>query len=134
MLFGQQRGRHQHRDLLAGGGGDEGRAHRDFGLAEADVAADHAVHRLRAGQVADHRFDRGVLVGRFLEREGRRERLVHRAVDVEREARRARRRLAWISSSSAATSRTFSAALRLALSHCSPPSECSGAVSGEAPE
>ena len=43
-------------------------------------------------------------------------------------------RLAWISSSSAATSRTFSAALRLALAHCSPPSECSGAVSGEAPE
>ena len=43
-------------------------------------------------------------------------------------------RLAWISSSSAATSRTFSAALRLAFVHCSPPSECSGAVSGEAPE
>ncbi|KAG0735835.1 hypothetical protein G6F24_018578 [Rhizopus arrhizus] len=43
-------------------------------------------------------------------------------------------RRAWISSSSAATSRTFSAALRLALLHCSPPRECSGAVSADAPE
>ncbi len=33
------------------------------------------------GEVADHRFDRGVLVGRFLEREAAGERLVHRAVD-----------------------------------------------------
>ncbi|RZA21738.1 MAG: transcription-repair coupling factor, partial [Lysobacteraceae bacterium] len=48
--------------------GDEGGAHRHFGLAETDVAADHAVHRLRAAEVADHRFDRGVLVGGFLER------------------------------------------------------------------
>ena len=86
MLFGQQRGRHQHRDLLAGRGGDERGAHRDFGLAEADVAADHAVHRLRAGEVADHRFDRRMLVRCFLEREGRREWFVHRAVDIQRQA------------------------------------------------
>ena len=43
-------------------------------------------------------------------------------------------RLAWISSSSAATSRTFSAAFFFAFCHCSPPSECSGAVSSLAPE
>ena len=86
MLLGQQRGRHQHRDLLAAGRGDEGRAHRDFSLAEADIAADHAVHRLRGREVADHRFDRRVLVRGFLEREGGGERLVHRPVDVDRQA------------------------------------------------
>ena len=86
VLFGQQRGRHQHRDLLAAGGGDEGGAHRHFGLAEADIAADHAIHRLRGRQVADHRLDRGMLVGGFLEREGCREGLVHRPVDVDGQA------------------------------------------------
>src|SRR3546814_196007 len=87
MLFGQQRGRYQHRDLPARGGGDERGAYRNLGLAEADVAADHAIHRLRAGQVADHRLDRAVLVGRLLEREGGRERFVHRPVDVDRQPR-----------------------------------------------
>ncbi len=86
VLFGEQGGRHQHRDLLAGRGGDERGAHRDFGLAETDVAADHPVHRLRAGEVADHRFDRGVLVRGFLEREGRGERFVHHPVDIDRQA------------------------------------------------
>jgi hypothetical protein len=46
MLFGQQGGGHQHGDLLAGDGRNEGGAHGDFGLAEADVAAHHQVHRL----------------------------------------------------------------------------------------
>lgn len=57
---------------------------------------------------------------------------IARSMSIARPARAAR--LAWISSSSAATSRTFSAARFLALVHASPPSECSGAVSGEAPE
>lgn len=43
-------------------------------------------------------------------------------------------RRAWISSSSAATSRTFSAAFFLAFAQASPPSECNGAVSTDAPE
>ena len=81
MLLGQQGGGHQDRHLLARAGGRKGGAHRHLGLAEADVAADHAVHRLRGGQVAQHRFDGGVLVGGFLEREGGGERLVHRPVD-----------------------------------------------------
>ena len=48
VLLGEQRGRHEHRDLLAAGDGDERGAQRDLGLAEADVAADQAVHRLAA--------------------------------------------------------------------------------------
>ena len=69
VLLGKQRGRHQHRDLLAGDGGDEGRTHGNLGLAEADVAADDEVHRLRGRQLADHHLDRGMLVGGLLERE-----------------------------------------------------------------
>ena len=46
VLLGQDRGRHQHGDLLAGVDGLEGRADGDLGLAVADVAADQAVHRL----------------------------------------------------------------------------------------
>ena len=52
VLLGEQRRRHQHRDLLAVGERDERRAQRDLGLAEADVAADQPVHRLAARQVA----------------------------------------------------------------------------------
>ena len=68
MLLRQQRGRHQHRHLLAALHGDERRAQRHFGLAEADVAADHAVHRLARAHVLDDRLDRVHLVDRFLER------------------------------------------------------------------
>ena len=45
VLLGQQRGRHQHRDLLAGLDGLERGPDRHLGLAEADVAAEEAVHR-----------------------------------------------------------------------------------------
>ena len=76
MLFGQQRGRHQHRDLLALVDRHERRAQRDFGLAEADVAADQAVHRLALLQVVQHGGDGGELVGRFLERKRVAERFV----------------------------------------------------------
>ena len=69
VLLGQQRGRREYRDLLAVGHRDEGGAQRDFGLAEADVAADQPVHRLARAHVADHGIDRGELVGRFLEAE-----------------------------------------------------------------
>ncbi|MNM80765.1 hypothetical protein D3C81_927410 [compost metagenome] len=86
MLFGQQRGRHQHRHLLAAAGCGKGRTHGDFGLAEAHVAADHAVHWLAGLQVTQRRFDGGQLVGGFLERETRGERLVHGTVDIQRQA------------------------------------------------
>ena len=53
MLFGQDRGRHEHGHLIAAVDGLERRPHGDFGLAEADVAAQQAVHgpRLRACRV-----------------------------------------------------------------------------------
>ncbi|KAG1247797.1 hypothetical protein G6F68_014055 [Rhizopus microsporus] len=86
MLFGQQRGRHQHGHLLASAGGGEGGAHGHLGLAEADVAADHAVHRLAAGQGAQGGVDRGQLVRGLLERETGRERFVHRAVHLQCQA------------------------------------------------
>jgi hypothetical protein len=83
VLLGQQGGRHQHRDLLAGAGGDEGGAHRDLGLAEADVAADHAVHRLAAAEVAITASM--ARAGRAFPRTGSRgERFVHRPVDAAR--------------------------------------------------
>jgi hypothetical protein len=69
VLLGQQRGRAQDGDLLAVGHGDEGGAHGDLGLAEADVAADQAIHRLAGFHVLDHGIDGGLLVGRFLEAE-----------------------------------------------------------------
>ena len=76
VLLGQQRGRRQDRHLLAAVHRDEGGAQRHLGLAEADVAADQPVHRLRADHVLDHRVDRGALVGRLLEAEAGGEGLV----------------------------------------------------------
>ena len=71
VLLSEQRGRDQHGDLLAGLHCDECGAQRDLGLAEADVAADHAVHGLAGLEVAQHLLDRGRLIGGFLEREAR---------------------------------------------------------------
>ena len=62
MLARQQRGRADHRDLLARHGRDEGRAQRHLGLAEADIAADQPVHRLARRQVVEHVGDRLQLV------------------------------------------------------------------------
>jgi hypothetical protein len=46
---------------------DERRAQRDLGLAEAHVAADHAVHRPGGAQIVDHLADGGELVSGLLE-------------------------------------------------------------------
>ena len=62
VLLRQQRRRHEHRDLLAGLDRDERRAQRHFGLAEADVAAHDAIHRLAAGKIGDDLLDRLRLV------------------------------------------------------------------------
>ena len=70
VLFGQERRRHEHRDLLALHHGLEGRADRDLGLAEADVAADQAVHRLGLFHVLLDVVDRDELVAGLLMREG----------------------------------------------------------------
>ena len=58
VLLAEDRRGHQHGDLLAVHHGAEGGAHRDLGLAVADVAADEAVHRLRPLHVVQHVFDR----------------------------------------------------------------------------
>ena len=62
VLARQQRRRHHHRDLLAVDGGDEGRAQRHFGLAEADIAADQPVHRPAVAEILDGGVDGGELV------------------------------------------------------------------------
>ena len=73
MLFRQQRGRHQHRHLIAAHDRDEGGAQRDFGLAETDVAANQPVHRLACGHVGDHGLDGALLVRGFFKTEGLRQ-------------------------------------------------------------
>ena len=62
VLAGEQRRRRDHRDLHAGGRGDVGGAERHLGLAEADVAADQAVHRAARFHVAEHVGDGAQLV------------------------------------------------------------------------
>ena len=87
VLLGEQRRRHEHRDLEPRLHRDERRAQRDFGLAEADVAADDAVHGPRALEVCEHAVDRRLLVLGFLERELQYEPLVARFVELELGAR-----------------------------------------------
>jgi hypothetical protein len=70
MLTRQQRRRHHHRDLLARKRRDEGGAQRDLGLAEADIAADEAVHRPAGAKIVEHRIDcsaliLGLVIGKF---------------------------------------------------------------------
>ena len=65
----QQRRRYEHGDLITGLDGDECRAQCDLGLAEADVATDHAIHRARLGQVFHDVVDGARLVGRLVVRE-----------------------------------------------------------------
>jgi hypothetical protein len=86
VLLGEQRRRHEHRHLLARLHGHERRAHRDFRLAEADVAADDAIHRPLAREILQHLRDRVGLIGRLLEREAFGERSVFLLVDLERKA------------------------------------------------
>ncbi len=62
MLARQQRGRHHDRDLLAVERDGECRAQRYLGLAETDVAANQAIHRLAAVQIVQGRGDRAQLV------------------------------------------------------------------------
>jgi hypothetical protein len=69
MLLGQQGGRGQHRHLSPVLHRHEGGAHRHLGLAEADIAADHAIHGLAGTQIGDHRVNGRLLIGGFLERE-----------------------------------------------------------------
>ena len=70
VLLHEQRRRHQDGDLLAVLDGLERRAHRDLGLAVADVAADQPVHRHGPAHVGLDLLDRGQLVGGLVEGEG----------------------------------------------------------------
>ena len=68
MLLRQHGRRHEHGDLFAVHHGLERGANGDFGLAEADVAADQPVHRLRSFHVGFGFLNGAPLVGRFLVR------------------------------------------------------------------
>ncbi len=67
VLLGEEGGGHHHRHLMPLLDANEGRAHRDLGLAEADIATHDPVHRLFRGEVVDHGRDRALLVRGLLE-------------------------------------------------------------------
>ena len=69
MLLRQQGGRHQHSDLLAGVCRHEGSAHGHFGLAEANIATDQAVHGFFTDHVLEHSLNGRLLVRGFLKGE-----------------------------------------------------------------
>ena len=69
VLVGQYRRRHHHRHLLGVAAGFEGGADGHFGLAEAHVAADQAVHRERLLHIGLHVLRSLQLVGRVLVKE-----------------------------------------------------------------
>ena len=65
QVLERQHGRRREKgDLLAVDDGLERRAHRDFGLAVADIAAEQPIHRRRRFHVARDVGDRGLLVRR----------------------------------------------------------------------
>ena len=71
VLQGEHGGWHQHGDLSPRLEHGEGGAQRHLGLAVANIAHDHAVHRARSTQVTLRCLDGGELIGRFAIREGR---------------------------------------------------------------
>ena len=87
VLLREHRRRHEHQHLLAVDGDRERGAHRHLGLAEADVAADEPVHRMRRLEILHHRLDRRPLVLRLAVRELRLEALDPLVLDVVGDAR-----------------------------------------------
>jgi len=87
VLFGENGGRGEIGDLFAGQHRFEGGAHRDFGFAEADVAAEQTVHRTRRFHVFFDVVDRFFLIGGFFELKVGFEVLLERVVGFESEAR-----------------------------------------------
>ena len=126
MLARQQRGRRDHRDLLARQRRHEGRAQRHLGLAEADVAADQPVHRLAGRQVVQHVGDGLQLVVGLGIGEAGAELLVERprAGSSVSPRRMARSAAILISRSAMSAMRCFSRALRDC--QATPPSRSSG--------
>src|SRR5207248_5202687 len=86
VLLGEDRGRREEQRLAPVDGDGERRAHRDLGLAEADVAADEPIHRPRRLEVLLHRLDRSLLVRRLAIREARLELRQPLAREVVRDA------------------------------------------------
>ena len=86
MLFGQDRRRHQHRDLITVVHRFEDGSHRHFRFAEPHVAAQQPIHRPRAFHIFLNRFQRQQLVRRFFVRERSIERLLPIAVRAEGDA------------------------------------------------
>ena len=76
VLLGQNRRRHQHRDLPPAFHGQIGGAQRDLGLAVAHVAAHQPVHGFGRLQVGHDVVDGGALAAGLLERKTRHELLV----------------------------------------------------------
>ena len=68
VLTGQNRRRHEHRNLFAVLDRFECSSNRHLGLAVADVAADQPVHGFARLHVLFDRFDRGELIGCLFER------------------------------------------------------------------
>ena len=67
MLFGQYRRRYEHGHLRPRLGDLEGRPHRHFRLAEADVATEQPIHGPRPLQIGADRLDGRELVRRLIE-------------------------------------------------------------------
>ncbi len=89
MLLREHRRRAEERDLPARHRRAERGTQRDLRLAEADVAADEAIHRARRLEVAVDVVDRARLVGGLVEREARLEGAVVVVGRRQRVARRA---------------------------------------------
>ncbi len=81
MLMGQQGGWHQNGHLPVVFHRLEGRPHRHFRFAVADVAADQSVHRFTGLHVVGDVLDRFELIRRFFVFERRLELVVQRAVE-----------------------------------------------------
>ena len=85
MLEGEHGGGHEHRHLLAVGGGLEGGTHRHLGLAEAHVAAHQAVHGAAALHIGLHVVGGLQLVGGVLIEETALQLMLQIGVGTERE-------------------------------------------------
>ena len=81
VLARQERRRHHDSDLLAVHGRHKGRAQSHLGLAEADIAADQAIHRTAGAEIGEDGADRGLLVVGLFVRKARGEFVVEAGLD-----------------------------------------------------
>jgi hypothetical protein len=86
VLLGEDGCGDENGDLVAAVNGLKGGSHGDLGFAEANVAAEQAIHGSRAEHVGFDGSDRGKLVGCFSIREGGVEFALPLAISIERDA------------------------------------------------